>query len=229
MRLRIVALLLLVVVVAGSAWLARPRPLAFAPSLDAAFAEARARGARVVLHVRSAARPLGARMDRETLADPGVASAARDGFVHARLDAATDGARVSPPLAPGVALATLVADADGALIGELDGFATPAELLAFLARVRARDAILRDPATPAVARAEALLDLGALPAVERAIAGLPEDAPLLLLRGRLAAARGHIEAARRDLAAVVARYPATPPARDAARLLDSDLVPNAGR
>lgn len=229
MRLRVVVLLVMVAGVAASAWLARPRPLAFAASLDAAYAEARAESRWVVVHVRRADRPLGAQMDRETVADPQFARAARDGFVHARLDAASEGARVAPPLEPGVALATLVTDADGAIVAELDGFATTAELIAFLARVSARADALRDAETPALVRAEIVLDLGATAAAERLLAALPDEARTLLLRGRLGLARGHVDAARRDLEAVVARYPATPSARDAARLLESNRVPNGIR
>jgi hypothetical protein len=229
MRLRIVALLLMVAGVAASAWLARPRPLAFAANLDAAFAEARAQSRWVVVHVRRADRPLGSQMDRETVADPEFARAARDGVVHAQLDAASEGACVAPPLRPGVALATLVTEADGSVVAELDGFATTAELVAWLARVRAREAALRDPATPAVTRSEMLFELGATEAAEWSLGPLPEDARVLLLRGRIELARGHVDAARRDLEAVVDRYPATPSAPDAARLLESNLVPNVSR
>jgi hypothetical protein len=221
MRLRIVALLLMVAGVSASAWLARPRPLAFATNLDAAYAEARARSRWVVVHVRRADRPLGLQMDRETVADPEFARAARDGFVHARLDAASEGACVAPPLRPGVALATLVTDADENVLAELDGFATAAELLAFLTRVRARAAALRDPKTPPVTRSELLFELGATEAAEWSLAPLPEDARTLLLRGRIELARGHVDAARRALQQTVERYPATPSARDAARLLES--------
>ena len=229
MRLRIVGLLLLVAGVTASAWLARPRPLAFVASLDAAYAEARAQSSWVVVHVRRADRPLGAQMDRETVADPELARAARDGFVHARLDAASERTHIAPPLEPGVALATLVTDADGAIVAELDGFATTAELIAFLLRVRARADALRDAETPALVRAEIVLDLGATAAAERLLASLPDEARTLLLRGRLGLARGHVDAARRDLEAVVARYPATPSARDAARLLESNRVRNGIR
>jgi hypothetical protein len=229
MRLRIVALLLMVAGVAASAWLARPSPLTFAANLDAAYAEARAQSRWVVVHVRRADRPLGLQMDRATVADPEFARAARDGFVHARLDAASEGACVAPPLRPGVALATLVTDAEKNVVAELDGFATTAELVAWLARVRARAPALRDPETPPVARSELLFELGATEAAEWSLAPLPEDARVLLLRGRIESARGHVDAARRDLEAVVARYPATPSARDAARLLETNLDPGDRR
>lgn len=228
--LRLAALLVVVAAVALSAWLARPAPLAIGSDLDAARTAAKSKGAWVVVHVRRADRPLGAKMDAETLADPEVARRAKDGFVHVRFDAAAEHERVERLAGPGAALATLVLDDGGETVAQLDGFATGPELLLFLERVRARRAELSDPATPKVARAEIVFSLGAVTSAERELATAESagadraaDAALapraLLLHGQLELRRGHVEAAAQAFRDVVARYPATPSAGDAERLL----------
>jgi hypothetical protein len=234
-KIRIAALLVLVAAVALSAWLARPAPLAVTNDLDAALADAKAKGAWVVVHVRRADRPLGAKMDAETLAEPEVARQATEGLLHVRLAApaaadATDSAtalRIERLAGPGAALATLVLNEEGEVVAELDGFATAAELLEFLDRVRARRGELLDPATPRIRRAELLFELGALAFAERLVAEIDAaggDDPgtaarALLLHGQIELRRGHVEAAAQALRDVTARYPATPSAGEATRLL----------
>jgi hypothetical protein len=239
MKLRVALLTGIVTLVALSAWLARPAPISIASDFDAALATAKASGAWIVVHVRRADRPLGAKMDQETLADPEVARRAKDGFVHARLDAIAQEERLERLAGPGVALATLVVDESVEVVAELDGFADGTGLLAFLDKVRAQRPALSDPATPRVVRAETLFALGAVTSAEREVAAIGTGAkggnggdgsdagdPALaaraaILRGRLELHRGHIAAAREALRETVARYPATPSARDATALLDS--------
>jgi hypothetical protein len=226
MKLRIAALLVLVAAVALSAWLARPAPLAITSDLDAALAAAKAKNEWVVVHVRRADRPLGAKMDAETLADPEVARRAKEGFLHVRLDATAEAVRVERLAGPGVALATLVVDGEGDAVAELDGFATAAELLGFLDRVRAQRGELADPATPRIRRAELLFELGAVASSERHLAEIgagggdaATSARALLLRGQIELRRGHVEAAAQAFRDLTARYPATPSAGEATRLL----------
>jgi hypothetical protein len=233
-RIRIAALLVLVAAVALSAWLARPAPLAITGDLDAALAAAKARHGWVVVHVRRADRPLGAKMDAETLGDPDVARRAKEGFLHVRLEApaaadATGSAsarRLERLAGPGVALATLVVDGMGDAVAELDGFATATELLGFLDRVRARRGELGDRATPTIRRAEIVFELGAVASAERLLAEIggggdeaATAARVLLLRGQIELHRGHVEAAAQAFRDVAARYPATPSAGEATRLL----------
>jgi len=228
-RIRIAALLVLVAAVALSAWLARPAPLAITGDLDAALAAAKAKHEWVVVHVRRADRPLGAKMDAETLADPDVARRAKEGFLHVRLDATAEAARVERLAGSGVALATLVLEGEGEgdAVAELDGFATAPELLGFLDRVRARRGELGDPATPKLRRAEIVFELGAVVSAERLLAEVvaagggdaAAAARALLLRGQIELRRGHVEAAAQALRDVTARYPATPSAGEATRLL----------
>lgn len=134
---RLAIVLVAVALLAIVAWRARPRPLEFAPSFGAALETARADDAWVVVHLRRADRPLGTKMDVETLADRSVQLGAHDGFVHVRLDAERDSAIVTPLAGDGAALSTLVVDRAGELVARADGFLGARELLAFLARVRA--------------------------------------------------------------------------------------------
>ena len=227
-KLRLAALAIVVAAVALSAWLARPAPLAIGSDLDAALASAKRSGAWVVVHVRRADRPLGAKMDEETLADPEVARRSKEGFLHVRLDATTEAACVERLAGPGVALATLVVvgEDEGDTVAELDGFATPTELVAWLDRVRARRGELVDPATSRIRRAEIVFELGAVTSAERLLAEIGDAgddagtaARALLLHGRTELHRGHVDAAKQALQDAAARYPATPSAGEATRLL----------
>jgi tetratricopeptide (TPR) repeat protein len=227
--IRLSAVAALVALLALFAWRARPRAIDFEPSFEAALERARARGDWVVVHLRRSDRPLCARMDQETLAARAVEAGAREGFVHARVQAEREPALTERLAGPGAALATLVTDERGYVVARLDGFVEARPLADFFERVRARRPAIeaararleREPAAVAarLVLADELRALGATVRAEEvareALATSDDEtrpralalvADLLLARGQEAAA----EELRREL---LGRYP-SPPASD---------------
>jgi len=186
--IRLLLITAIVALLLGYAWSRRTRALETAADLAVALELARERGDWIVVHVRRADRPLGARMDAETLSTAAARRAANEGFVHVRVDpgrgdpAIVDGGR----LGESVALATIVLDRDGATVARRDGFLDGAGFVAFFAAIR-------------VNRPE-------LERLARAMAREPSDgrircerARLLHLLGADARAEAEIERARLDL------------------------------
>jgi len=223
---RLAALAALVALLMAFAWRARPRPLLFAPSFDAALASARAGGEWVVVHVRSSGRPLGSRMDHETLSSPLVRRSAAADFLHVRLDVEREPELAARFAGSGAALSTLVVDERGELVARRDGWLDAEGFVALLDAVRAHrpaldaarrrlDADERDDAAR-VDLAAGLAELGASDRAElelRRTLATEDDATrarAVALLADLLAARGQIaasEALRRELAD---SYPAAP-------------------
>jgi hypothetical protein len=168
------------------AWSRRPRPLEFESTFEAALARARELDAWVVVHVRRADRPLGERMDRETLASREARGEGRDGFVHVRVDAAAQPELAERLAGSGGALATAVVDEKGELVALLPGFAEPKPFAAFLEEVREQ--------RPAIAALRARLDADAGDVDARL-----DLARRLMQLGATARAELEVERARRDL------------------------------
>jgi len=222
---RFLAILALVALLIAAAFARRPRTLAFEPTIESALASGRPRGEWIVVHLRRQDRPLGTRMDRETLDGPLVRRRAHAGFVHVRADAAVDRGSLAPFVAEGAALSTLVLDGRGELVARRDGFLSGEELVGFLDEVRRRrpgiESALRriDTGGGGGARldlAEELLALGACEPAERearrALDGADEGVRprALHLLGRLLAARGQERAAAALLGESGERYPPVP-------------------
>ena len=232
---RFVAVLAVIVAIVAFAWRARPREIEFCASFDAALEKARSERAWVVVHVRREDRPLGEKMDRETLRSREVEAlthssgrsragdASGTGFVHVRVDAAREIELATRLAGPGAALATVVTDARGDVVALLAGFVEAGSFVAFLESVRARrpaieaaTARLESEPADVAARldlATALRELGAAARAEAEVerARRELDGPrALALHAELLAARGQIAAAEELRRELRERYPSAP-------------------
>jgi tetratricopeptide (TPR) repeat protein len=188
---------------------------------DAARAEARDKGRRVVLHFFMTGRPICRAMDEDTFAQAEVARVIRERFVAARLDVEARPELFEAAIGSRGVLATCVVDADGDVVSELRGYAGPQVFLRFLDKAElgygaikaARDLVAAAPddaarlfalgeayrAADSPRRADecyqkAIAGKGAGPAVAASHERL---ARLRVMRGRNLEARSHLEAARK--------------------------------
>lgn len=188
---------------------------------DAARAEAREKGRRVVLHFFMTGRPICRAMEEDTFAQADVARRIRERFVGVRLDVEARPELFEAAIGSRGVLATCVLDADGDVISELRGYAGPQVFLRFLEKAEqgyaavkaAREALAAAPDDPARLYAlgeayraadsprradecyeKAIAAKGAGPAVAASHERL---ARLRVMRGRNLEARSHLEAARR--------------------------------
>jgi hypothetical protein len=241
MRWRIAALGALVLAVIAFAWSARPRALEFASSFEVARGQAKREGAWIVAHVRRGDRPLGVKMDEETLAAREIRVAGHDGFVHVRVDAEKETELAERLAGRGAALSVVVTDASGEVLAQLPGFASGDTLATFLQRVRARRskiegslARLAKDGGDVAARLDLAESLFALGATERAESEVERarrdaDAPAaaepvralapraLSLQADLLEARGQDGEAARLRRELSERYPASPFAQGSRR------------
>ncbi len=222
-----------VVALALLAWLGRPHAVELAPSFETALAAAAERGCWIVAHVRHPERPLGTRMDADSLTDRDFELAARD-CVHVRIDAAREPELAAFLVGDGAVLGTALLDERGAPIAALPGFANGAELAALFLRAQARRPALLaartrldgDPNDGAARLdlATELFELGALESSELELGHVGRDDPrALALSARLAMHRGQMAVAEQLCRDLHDRYPASPFAAQVRELIDAAL------
>lgn len=192
---------------------------------DAAKAEARERGRRIVLHFFMTGRPICRAMEEETFGQAEVARALRERFIAVRLDVEARPDLFEAAIGSRGVLATCIVDGDGDVLSELRGYAGPQAFLRFLDKAEsgysavkaAREALAAAPGDPgrlyALAEAYRASDSPrrADECYLKAVAAAPTTAPALaavaasherlarlrVMRGKNLEARTHLEAARK--------------------------------